>query len=81
MMMALGGMPEERSNAPFMSSASRVSNAVTRSPSHESGATNHAVLYYSYSVYSITHSPQNVSSDLPYTNYQSRGLIECNHQT
>ena len=64
--------------APFMGSASHVSNAVTRSPSHESGATNQC---YTIHTVSITHSPQNVSSDLQYTNHKSSRLIECNHQT
>ena len=72
MMMALGGMPEECSNAcvctvyglslTCIQCCDQVTR-VTREWSHQS------VLYYSYSVYSITYSPQNVSSDLQYTNH------------
>ena len=41
--------------APFMGSASRVSNAVTRSPSHESGATNQCYTIHTVSTVLHTH--------------------------
>ena len=58
MMMALGGMPENHSNACVRivyGSASRVSNAVTRSSSHESGATNQCYTIHTVSTVLHTH--------------------------